>query len=170
MKNRLSYLFTLIVLGALLISLSYCTSSNSKLAIEKYNSVDRPAAIHPDYTNTVIPPNIAPLNFQIREKGTRYYVRIYSERGDGIDIYSRRPSIEIPIRRWRELLSINQGSKLFFDIYVADDENQWSKFQTVTNTIANVGLDRYLTYRKISICVQWKDMGIYQRDLENYRE
>lgn len=170
MKNRLFYLFTIIFLSALLIGLSYCTSSNSRIAIEEYNSVDRPAGIHPDYTNTVIAPNIAPLNFLIREKGTKYFVRIYSEQGDGIDIYSRRPSIEIPIRRWRKLLSINQGRKLFFDIYVGDEKNQWNKFQTLTNTIASVGLDRYLMYRKISICVQWKDMGIYQRDLESYRE
>lgn len=170
MKNRLFYLFTIIFLSALLIGLSYCTSSNSRIAIEEFNSVDRPAGIHPDYTNTVIAPNIAPLNFLIREKGTKYFVRIYSEQGDGIDIYSRRPSIEIPIRRWRKLLSINQGRKLFFDIYVGDEKNQWNKFQTLTNTIASVGLDRYLMYRKISICVQWKDMGIYQRDLESYRE
>jgi len=170
MRNRLSYLFILIVLGALLIGLSYCTSNNRKIVIEEFNSVDRPARIHPDYTNTFIPPNIAPLNFLIREKGTRYYVKIYSEQGKGIDIYSRKPGIEIPIRRWRKLLSTNHGRKLFFDVYVGDDENRWSKFQTLTNTIANVELDRYLTYRKISICVKWKDMGIYQRDMENYRE
>jgi len=170
MKYLFSYLFKLIVLGAILISLSYCTSSNSRIAIEDYNSVDRPAAIQPDYTDTVIPPNIAPLNFRIREKGTSYYVRIYSEQGDSIDIYSRGPSIEIPIRRWRKLLSTNPGQKLFFDIYVADEKNKWSKFQTITNTIASEALDRYLTYRKITICVQWKDMGIYQRDLESYRE
>jgi len=97
MNNRLSYLFTLIVLGALLIGLLYCTSSNRKIVIEEFNSVDRPARIHPDYINTVIPPNIAPLNFLIREKGTRYFVKIYSEQGKGIDIYSRRPCIEIPI-------------------------------------------------------------------------
>ena len=170
MKNRLFYLFAIIFLSALLIGLSYCTSSNSRIAIEEYNSVDRPAGIHPDYINTVIPPNIAPLNFLIREKGTKYYVRIYSEQGGGIDIYSRRPSIEIPIRRWRKLLSINKGQKLFYDIYVGDEKNQWTKFHTLTNTIASEELDSFLMYRKISICVQWKDMGIYQRDLESYRE
>jgi hypothetical protein len=89
MKNRLFYLFTIIFLSVLLIGLSYCTSSNSRIVIKEFNSVDRPAVIHPDYTNTVIPPNIAPLNFLIREKGTKYYVRIYSEQGKDIDIYSR---------------------------------------------------------------------------------
>ncbi len=170
MKNRLFYLFTIIFLSALLIGLSYCTSNNTRIVIEEFNPVDRPAGIHPDYINSVIPPNIAPLNFLIREKGARYFVKIYSEQGKGIDIYSRRPSIEIPIRHWRKLLSINHGRKLFFDVYVRDDKNRWSKFETVTNTIASVELDRYLMYRKITICVQWKDMGIYQRDLESYRE
>jgi len=170
MKKLLSYMFTLFVLAAILISLSYCTSNNKKPVIDEFNSVDRPAEIHPDYTDTVIPPNVAPLNFRIREKGTSYYVRIYSEQGESIDIYSRRPSIEIPVRRWRKLLSTNPGHKLFFDIYVGDEKNQWSKFQTLANTIAAEELDRFLTYRKISICVLWKDMGIYQRDLQSYRE
>ncbi len=170
MKNRLFYLFTLIVLCALLTGLWYYLSSNRNIVIEEYNSLDRPAGIHPDYTDTVIPPNIAPLNFLVREKGTGYYVKIYSKQGKGIDIYNRSPCIEIPIRPWRKLLSLNHGQKLCFDVYVADDKNQWSKFETITNTIANAELDRYLTYRKITICVQWKDMGIYQRDLENFPE
>jgi len=69
MKKLLSYMFTLFVLAAILISLSYCTSNNKKPVIDEFNSVDRPAEIHPDYTDTVIPPNVAPLNFRIREKG-----------------------------------------------------------------------------------------------------
>ena len=170
MKNCLSYLFKLIILGALLIGLSYCTPSNSKIAVNEFNTLDRSATIDPDYTDTVIPKNIAPLNFLIQEKGSIYYVRIYSEQGDDINIYSRSASIEIPIRRWRNLLSTNRGRKLFFDIYVADEKNKWSKFETITNTIASEEIDRYVTYRKITICVQWKDMGIYQRDLENYLE
>ena len=84
MKKRLSYLFTLIVLGALLIGLSYCTSNNTRIVIEEFNSVDRPAGIHPDYTDIVIPPNIAPLNFVVDEPGTAYGVRVRSVRGEEI--------------------------------------------------------------------------------------
>jgi len=170
MKRRTSYLFILIGLAGTLAGLSYYHLSNGKIVVEQYSSIDRPAKIHPDYTDIVIPPNIAPLNFLVREKGKMYCVKIYSEQGESIDIYSRRPRIEIPIGRWRELLSLNRGRRLFFDIYVKDDTNRWSKFKTVANTIANAKIDRYLIYRKISICVKWKDMGIYQRDLENYHE
>lgn len=161
MINRPFYLFTLIVLGALLIGLSYYYSCNRKITVGEYSSLDRPARVHPDYTDIVIPPNIAPLNFLVREKGKMYRVKIHSEQGDNIDIYSRRPRIEIPIGRWRELLSLNRGRRLFFDIYVKDDTNRWSKFKTAANTIANAKIDRYLIYRKITICVKWKDMGIY---------
>ena len=35
------------------------------LNIDKYETMDRPARISPDYNSTVIPPNIAPLNFMV---------------------------------------------------------------------------------------------------------
>ena len=46
----------------------------------------RQANIDPDYSGTVIPPNIAPLNFIVKEPGTRYYVKISSKEGKKIEI------------------------------------------------------------------------------------
>ena len=37
--------------------------------------VEQPANIHPFYQGTVIPYNIAPLNFMISEEGSRFMVR-----------------------------------------------------------------------------------------------
>jgi len=170
MKKRPFYIFTLVVLGALLIGLSYFYSCHHKIIIGEYTPADRPAKIHPDYTDIVIPPNIAPLNFLIQEKGKMYHVKIYSDQGSSIDINSRGPRLEIPVRRWRKLLNLNRGQSLFFDIYVKGDSDHWIKFETIANTIANDEIDGYLTYRKITICVHWTDMGIYQRDLQNYHE
>ena len=60
--------------------------------------------ISPDYSGIVIPPNIAPLNFRILEKGQAYGVRIHSERGPTINISSKTGRICIPLRKWRRLL------------------------------------------------------------------
>ena len=38
-----------------------------KPTLGQVDQVDRPARIHPDYAESVIPPNIAPLNFKIQE-------------------------------------------------------------------------------------------------------
>ena len=42
----------------------------------------RPPRIDPDYTDVVIPPNLAPLNFSVREPGTAFRVDIGSAGSD----------------------------------------------------------------------------------------
>jgi len=61
--------------------------------------VGRGPDICPDYAGVVVPPNIAPLNFVIREEGTRYFVKIHSARGEGIEIFSRSGKVRIPLGR-----------------------------------------------------------------------
>ena len=39
-------------------------------------AVNRLPAIMPDYTGTVLPPNIAPVNFRVLEPGSHFFIRI----------------------------------------------------------------------------------------------
>ncbi len=127
--------------------------------------------LQPDYSGVVLPPNIAPLNFAIQEPGEKYLVRIHSLNGDSIEITSRLSRIQIPQRKWRKLLSLNQGEMLLFDIYVMDAMSNWQRFQTVTNRIAQTKIDSVLVYRVMRpIFSIWRNIGIYQRNLENFNE
>lgn len=133
--------------------------------------VGRAPQIHPDYSGTVIPANIAPLNFLIQEDGSQYYVKIYSQQGSQIEAGGRSPKIVIPQRAWRRLLNANAGQQLHFDVSIRDKEGQWSRFDTVANTIAEEPIDDYLVYRKIHPAYgAWKRMGIYQRSLRSFDE
>ncbi|MCK4375379.1 MAG: PD40 domain-containing protein, partial [Candidatus Brocadiae bacterium] len=133
--------------------------------------VRRPPRIRPDYTDTVIPPNIAPLNFCVEEEGRRYVVKIRSEKGEGISVHSRTGEIAIPLRPWRRLLEANRGRELLFDVYVQAPDAHWDRFDTITNTIAREEIDGYLTYRLINAAYNtYVGMGIYQRDLQNHDE
>jgi len=128
-------------------------------------------AIKPDYTDTVIPPNIAPLNFTVQEEARQYRVRIHSKQGKPIHIDTRKPQITIPLRHWRKLLTTNKGQELHFDVSGRSSTGQWESFCTITNRIADAPIDGYLVYRKMyPVYSYWKDIGIYQRDLSNYRE
>ncbi len=138
--------------------------------IEDYVVAERTASIHPDYTEIVIPPNIAPLNFMVQEAGRRYQVKIYGDQGQAIDITGSKPEIVIPAGPWKKLLDDNRGGDLYYDIYVEQESGSWLKFEPIRNSVAREGIDRYLAYRKIEICVRWTDMGIYQRDLESFNE
>ena len=59
----------LVLFGILLAGVLMVVWRAKRAAIDKYDVVDRPARIYPDYSSTVIPPNIAPLNFMVKEEG-----------------------------------------------------------------------------------------------------
>ena len=145
--------------------------SLGKVPLESATLLDQAPKITPDYTSTVIPPNIAPLNFRISENGRKYHVKIYSQNGPEIQITSKNPNIIIPKRSWSRLLKSNKNQSLFFDIFVKKQNGQWNQFKTVKNKIAPENIDPFLVYRKIHpVHSGWREMGIYQRNLQSYRE
>jgi len=164
----------LILLCALLVVIAGTVSLLQRKAafvIDECALVERLPHIRPDYTETVIPPNIAPLNFLVEEPGTHYRVKIYSTTSKEISILSRSAKIVIPQRRWHELLEANRGEELRWDIYVRKPDGQWRRFDTITNTIAREDIDAYLVYRLIKpLYNYWNDVGVYQRNLTNYNE
>jgi hypothetical protein len=136
----------------------------------RYETIHRPPTLHPDYASTVIPPNIAPLNFKIEEPGDRYRVKIHSGTGGPILIFSRSASIEIPIKPWKRLLNANRGKELIVEISVRKD-GEWRCFEALILRIANEKIDECLVYRLIKpVFNLWKNMGIYQRNLETFEE
>ncbi|MHC4112651.1 MAG: TolB family protein [Planctomycetota bacterium] len=142
-----------------------------KVSIEQYTSIDRTAGIHPDYCGIVVPPNIAPLNFVVLEDGSYYCVRISSKQGRTIEVFSRSPKIVIPEDPWHELLSMNPGQQLSFDVFVKTIKDTWQRFQTITNRIAGEEIDGFLVYRRIHPGYStWGKMGVYQRNLQNHDE
>ncbi|MDD5327017.1 MAG: hypothetical protein PHY02_04275 [Phycisphaerae bacterium] len=160
-------LFGLLLAGALLYGLS-----GRRVQIDKYSVIDRPPRIYPDYCSTVIPPNIAPLNFMVQEKGSYYFVRIYSEKGEPIEVSSRSPKISIPIGPWHKLLNANKAGRLKFDVFVRTDNQAWTRFDTITNEIANEDIDGFLIYRRMHpthVLIRGH-VGIYQRNLGNFDE
>ena len=126
-----------------------CSLRDEKSSVEQSVPVARMAAIRPDYSRVVIPPNIAPLNFIVREDGSKYYVEIYSEHGTPIKIFSKKPAIIIPPKAWHKLLNSSRGQELYFDVYVKGKNDRWKKFSTITNKIANEDIDGFLVYRKM---------------------
>jgi hypothetical protein len=158
--NRLLYC----IYGVILL-LSGCREN-----IHDYKTTDQGASIFPDYTDIVIPCNIAPLNFRIDETGSKFRVDIYSKTGKTISIAQTSPSIVIPIRKWHTLLHANKGNMLNIDIYVFNSGN-WCRYRTIQDTISADKIDKYLAYRLINTgYVLWRNMGIYQRDLENFSQ
>ena len=69
--------------------------------IDRFETVSRPPKIHPDYADTVIPPNICPMNFVVDEPGEKYCVKISSKQGKAVEVFSRTPGVVIPVKPWQ---------------------------------------------------------------------
>ena len=131
----------------------------------------RPPMIEPDYSGIVIPSNIAPLNFSVKESGQEYTARIYSRRGDTIQIRSSSGSIRIPADSWKRLLSENIGGELIVDVFIKNQDGEWTCFDSIVNRVAPEPMDGFLTYRKFRPLFNiWEKMGIYQRSVETFDE
>lgn len=177
MRKPYSYLIPLCTAAIAIIALHFILNKGA-VTVENYTRVSRMPTIKPDYTGTVIPANIAPLNFAVLEPGTKYLVKIYSGESESINIPSKTGKIKIPLRRWKLLLNKNRGKQLCFDVYVKNKDGHlstgsrpegWSRYETITNTIAKEDIDSYLVYRFMKpILNWWKNIGVYQRNLENY--
>lgn len=141
-------------------------------AVESSPHTESVLRIDPDYSDVVIPPNLAPLNFDILGMSEDCVVKIASKEGRPIEIRSKSGHVNIPSAQWRQLLGANRGNELRFEIAwpVAGGAIRW---QTFTNTIAHEDIDGWMVYRKLN----WQfgmygsgTIGIYQRNLQTFEE
>ena len=124
--------------------------------------------ISPDISDTVLPPNIAPMNFVIRDKADRYAVRIHGNSGKDIIIHSSDGRILLPTGKWKSLLEANRGGPLNIDVACTKD-GVWYRFRPTTCRIAHENIDSHFAYRMIKpIFTYWRNIGIYQRSLESF--
>ena len=132
-------------------------------------AVDSPPRIDPDYTSLVIPPNIAPLNFRIKEEGRDFVVRISSDAAPPLELHCPNGTCRIGLKAWRDILQRNKGKQLSYDIYAQKQDGTWEQFQQITNTVAREPIDSYIVFR---LLVPNKNIssikGIFQRNLATF--
>jgi hypothetical protein len=137
---------------------------------QTFTEIQREPLITPDYSGITIPPNIAPLNFIIKEKAENYLVKLHAQDGDIVRVSSTDGKILISLGKWRKLLEDCKGKELIIDVFAKKD-GHWTKFKPVINKVAGDPIDSYLVYRLFDQgYLTWNKMGIYQRCLENFEE
>ncbi|MDO4586220.1 MAG: hypothetical protein Q4C95_02880 [Planctomycetia bacterium] len=150
-----------------LLGLVGCRLDSVTLPVEFEESTQKPK-IYPDYSDILIPPNIAPLNFVIEETGDQFVVQISSNNGTSQTF--KGPKIDIPLRFWKSLLNEPNISNINIDVFVRQKE-QWTKFAPVIQTISNDPIDSWVSYRLIEPGYEfYHRLGLYQRNLETFDE
>jgi len=168
MSKSRKYHMTVLLLVVLSAGVLVYALRNDKITIAKWHSIDRLPRINPDYCGTVLPPNIAPLNFLVQENGSNYCVKISSKQGHTIEIFSRSPKIVIPQKPWHKLLNANKAEQLSFDVFVKTPNGPWNRFAPIINKIARENIDGHLIYRNIRPVYSTGETSIHQRNLQNY--
>ena len=159
--------FAAVACGCLL----YMLFSSSMPDLSNALRASTPPRISPDYSALVIPPAIAPLNFTIEEPGSEFVVVIHSRQGRDIKIKAKEAEVRIPLRPWRNLLSVNSGKTIAIDIYSRSGFHTWKRFPSIIDTVSTDSVDRFLVYRLMPpLYTTYGKMGIYQRNVTTFRE
>ena len=148
--------------------LSACASEGT--LPQSFSETKDSLQLFPDYRDIVIPPNIAPLNVQVKNPGSAYAASITDKKGEIIVNADADGKLQIDTTEWRQLLSENKGGELRVAIY-AEQEAGWVKFPEYAITVAQEDIDPYLSYRLIEPSYElYRQLGIYQRNLTNFTE
>lgn len=149
------------IIIALTLLLSACGRTAPQTAVE---NGEKPT-IYPDYSDVVLPSNIAPISFTIQSEANEYYAEFIADNEPIFGISSKEPVINIPLKSWSKL----EGRTAFSIVIYQREDDKWSKFQPLTNSFATTPIDSYITYRLIAPGYElWDKMGIYQRNLTNF--
>ena len=154
------------IISLALLFFSACTSYHQPDAV----SNEKPA-IYPDYTDITMPVNIAPMNFEIQKKGDAYQTEIgIVGQEAAILVQDDKPTVDIPLDDWKELLVQAAGKQVYFRISI-EQQGKWTRYRDLINTVSTDSIDSYLVYRLLYPGYElWNEMGIYQRDLTSFEQ
>lgn len=159
--KSMNYLYALFLIG--LAGLSACNE-----ALPEAKEAEGQVGMFPDYSGTTIPCNIAPLNFRLKEPAKA--IVLLSGRDVQIRIDADNGSFRIPQKKWRKLTEASTGDVIQVEIYVCKEKN-WFRYAPFSIRVAGEKIDPYLVYRRIAPGYRmWNEMGIYQRNLEDFTE
>ena len=126
------------------------------------------ASIYPDYADITIPPNIAPLCFEILGDYDQYITQLLTSKGYILTIKGKR--VVFSLKKWKKVLTESAGEELKMKIFVKK-ANQWYRFPDIINFVASEPIDPYVSYRLIEpLDESWGKMGLYQRNIETFAE
>jgi hypothetical protein len=146
---------------------SGCKSGN----FNNLSPAGREPVISPDYSGVTIPPNIAPLNFLISEKGSSYRIIVTAQNGMEQSFASSDGAVMFPVKSWKELITNSIGGKLKIEILADEDGNTGKQYSPFYINVAREPVDPYLCYRLLYPGYRsWVEMKIVERSLEDFSE
>lgn len=140
-----------------------CSKSDFSKAIQ----VSCEPFIYPDYTDIVIPPNIAPLNFMVSDSFDRVIATLKGTKGE-MQVKGRR-KISFKDHFFKVFLEENKGDTIWIEV-AARKDGKWIKYSPFFWFVANEPIDPWLTYRLIEPGYEvWNKINISLRNVTNFQ-
>ncbi|MBR1447014.1 MAG: hypothetical protein IJ586_08050, partial [Alloprevotella sp.] len=128
------------------------------------------ATLFPDYRDVTIPPNIAPLNFMVKDEGATEFVASVKGHTEIVAGAGDDGKVQFDSLEWRKLLDASKGTDLTVTLYAHRGEG-WIAYPEYKISVAAEPIDRYLSYRLIEPSYElYRQLGLYQRDLEGFTQ
>ncbi|WP_297094186.1 hypothetical protein [uncultured Draconibacterium sp.] len=157
MKKRLMILGVLVLLFLI----------SCKQSPQNAKTVDTFPAIYPDYINVTIPENIAPLNFMLTDSAKNTVVTI--EGKEGSLTVSGEQKIQIPIKKWKELLAAGEQTISVTVTCLTNEE--WTQYKPFSWTVKPDEIDGFVSYRLIEPGYEvWNKIQLVERSIETFDE
>lgn len=121
--------------------------------------------LSPDYLSVTIPPNIAPMNFEIMDECDESIATI----GDSTShrLTARGPIVQWNEKEWKKLLEENKGKDIKGSVYTRHG-NEWVR-KPYEMHVANEPIDQYFSYRLIEPSfVYYNQIDLNARDLTSW--
>lgn len=159
--------------AASLLLLASCAQTH-----ENAEQVDHYPNMYPDYADVTIPVNIAPLNFEIRDKHlTNIETILTIEGADASDAdntltaTSNSQNLKFDLDDWKAFLQKAVNKNVKVQIYSKSVDGEWTAFKSFKWQVVGDSIDPYLTYRLIEPDYEvWNKIQIRQRCIENWKE
>lgn len=130
---------------------------------------EEPSPLMEEYAGIIIPSNIAPINFLVEaEDGLEGLVLTLDNRT--LTVVSKDGALIPDLAAWKDLMADAKGKTIKVEHCIQSNEG-WKAYKAFDMKVAEEEIDPYLAYRLIPPGYEmWNEMGIYQRNLENFEE
>lgn len=154
----------------------------------EFVALDRAPTIYPDYRDVTIPPNVAPLNFDVQENAAQLLTCVFEDGAERPFATFSGKEVRFSQRKWRRLLERNVGKTLRFETFALDltkkedklnGENKegwengggWAKFAEWTARVSSDPIDPWVSYRLVFPGYEYySDLALWSRSLETFEE
>ena len=126
--------------------------------------------VWPDYFGITVPPNIAPLDFEVRDLLPGARVEAAMTGRDGSRLVASGAEIVWNERGWKKFLGANKGGSYEIALSIRTNGVEMAAM-AATNSVSDSPIDSHLAYRLIPPSYTgFSEMGTYLRDLTSFDE